>query len=183
MENSEEKELYVLIMRSHGGNKCSPININELSNVQWGDMSGGYRKRQSGNSLYGYIPYERAMELVDCSGQHNRGYNDARVLIVKQRRNDPYYEGYKALLNEAGEKPKSRISLERPDGEPPCTQKLLSLLSTGPKTRDCIRSELLAIGYQETTIRGAIYRLKTQEKIICDGPPQSKNQLISLKAT
>lgn len=174
MENSEEKELYVLIMRSHGGNRCSPININEISDVHWGDMSDGCRKRQSGNSLYGYIPYERAMELVDCSGRHNRGYNDARVLIVKQGRNDQYYEGYKALLKKAEEKPKSRISLERPDGEPPCTQKLLSLLSAGPKTRGYIRSELLAIGYQETTVRGAIYRLKAQEKIICDGPPKAK---------
>ncbi len=180
MEHTSDNELYVLISRSHGSLKTSLIKIDELSEPHWSTISGGYHKKSNSFSLYAYIPYKRAMELVDCSGRHNREYNEALVLIQKQTRKDPYYKGYKALLDMAPPKPPSPISQLRPEGAPPCTKKILFLLNDGPKTRGDIRSELLDIGYQGTTIRGAIYRLKAQQKIICEGPPQSKNQLISL---
>lgn len=176
----DEENLLVEITRSHGSLKVAEISVSELYDLDWRTESGGYHKRSGGYSLYAKIPYSMMKELVDCSGKHDNGKNDGLVLILKQYPGSNYYKGYKYLLENADPKPQSDISKQRPVGQPPCTKKILSLLNDGPKTHGCVRSALLDIGYQETTIRGAIYRLKVQEKIICEGPPQSKNQLISL---
>lgn len=179
MDNEDFK---VLIGRSpRGDSKVSEISISDISNVRWDNTSGGIQQKSSGYFLYGYISYEQAMELVDCSGSHDYYHNDAKVLIKTQKPKSPYYLGYKKLCEMAGPKPQSRISQDRPKGEPPCTKKILLLLrSQNKKTRYALRKELLDIGYQSTTIRNAIKRLEFQEKIICDGSPYKKNQLISL---
>lgn len=180
MEDIRTEELYVEITRSHGSLKTSVVNVNELYDPRWGNKSGGYQKKHAGSSLYAYISYRKAMELVDCSGEHDYGKNDVRVLIIKQNPKSPYYQGYQYLADLAGDKGESLISQQRPKGQGPCTKKILALLSNGPLKRGSLRDTLCDIGYQTTTIGGALHRLKRQEKIICEGPPQSKNQLISL---
>ena len=64
-----------------------------------------------------------------------------KVLICRAERNSPYYKGYKLLADAAGPKPKSDISLNRPKGEPPCTQKIIFFLKDGPMKRGDLRKK------------------------------------------
>ncbi len=62
------------------------------------------------------------MELVDCSGDHNYGYNGAKICIPEGlNKNPPYKDGYDYLSGLAGKKPKSKIASNRPEGFP-CTK-------------------------------------------------------------
>lgn len=172
--------LKVCIKRTHNSYNEDEICIDEIENPHWDNISGGVQRRQYGYSLYGYIPYQLAMQLnISCSGRHNKNGNSAKVLIIKPDYNSEYYEGYKALCTEAGEKPK--LPQKHPLGTPPTTQMIISLLSDGPLTRGEIKNKLSDLGYY-TNYGQAINRLKASDKIECQGSPNSKFQIISLKS-
>ena len=168
----------VIICRGISNYRCAEYDADKISNVHWDNISGGVNRRQAGYSLYGYIPYEDAAELIDCSGRHNYGYNDAKVCIrASDNKSERYQDGYKLLVNQAGTKPSSST---RPSGAQPCTKRILSLLDeVGEITRSELREKLMDEGYNDTTIRNAIKRLENQWKIKMDGPSQSPRQKIS----
>lgn len=176
-----EEDLKVVISRSHGTDqKCSEISISEILEVEWSNISGGVQRRQSGYSLYGFIPYATAMKLVNCSGEHEKYGSNARVLI-RRPDSDKYKPGYQILMRQAGPKPHSNISKERPSGQQPCTKAILSLLpSEGFQTRGNIRNELYSIGYKKSTVTNAFRTLIKNEKIHCTGSSNSKYQKIFL---
>ena len=82
-------------------------------------------------------------------------------------------DGYRKLVKVTGKKPKFKTRFSRPAGAPPCTQKILSLLSSGSKCRGALRDEICSLGYDVTTFRNAIRSIKKQDKILCVGEPRS----------
>lgn len=169
-------DLKVTIMRHpQSYTKKGTISINEIFGVHWDCESGGIHRKQSGYSLYGYIDYSVGKELVDCSGQHDKGYNNMKICIPAKYNKG---EAYKILLEEAGDKPRSRISIERPKGYPPCSRRILEILDDSPLTRKQLRAILLEDGYQKETIRNAINRLGKNLKLSFSGSSNSPKQII-----
>ena len=180
-EFDDSENLEVIIARGHGGNQLETVVlVSDISCPTWDNVSGGYHRRQSGYSLWGYVSYDEYEDKVNCSGRHSGHDNDMKVLICRAERSSPYYKGYKLLADAAGPKPKSDISLNRPKGEPPCTQKIIFILKDGPMKRGDLRKKIYDTGYRKTTFASAINRLRKQEKIICEGSPCSPNQIIRL---
>lgn len=124
----------VIIERSTGSYPQVAVDVEKISGIHWDNISGGVNARQAGYSLYGYINYSLATKLGLTSGQHEFYGNDAKVMIPKSLNCQfPYKDGYKSLLNRAGEKPSShRNKLNR---KTPCTVRILQLLENGEKTR------------------------------------------------
>lgn len=171
------KEVYV--QRGHGSDQYGTyINIDKISGVHWDSVSGGVHQRQNGYSLYGYIDYHTYKAELKCSGRHDYGYNDMKVLIPKVTRDDPTYAAYKELCEAAGPKPK--IISTCPQGKPPCTKRILYYLNDGVETRGKLRELLYKDGYQVQTIRNALRSLIRQNKIITCGSAYSKTQIIKL---
>ena len=49
--------------------------------VKWDNISGGIYIKQSGYSLYGYIPYSLAVKIgLDCSGRHDSANDSFRLI-------------------------------------------------------------------------------------------------------
>ena len=171
METNDSENLYVIITRQSGSYKSAEICIDDISGVHWDNISGGVRRRQSGYSLYGYIPYKLAVKLeIACSGLHDYGRNEAKICIPALNSKDPLYkEGYKHLADIAGPKPKGEISYSRPKGQGPCSKKILAILNEeGEITRSELRSRLLEIGYPSSMIRNALERMKLEHRIECE---------------
>ena len=177
-----KEERLVAISRGPQSTMVSEIDIKYISNIHWGYVSGGYKKKTGYALLYGMIPYEMAMKLVDCSGMHNFGGNDAKICIEERYNKDERYcAGYNELKKKAGEKPGSMISENRPEGQPPCTKKILMLLGEGKMMRFEVRERLLEFGYKPQTIRGAIKSLHEKEMIELEGSSRSRYQAIRIK--
>lgn len=179
------KSKKVVVSRQAGG-KQAEISVEEIKNVRWDNRTGGYKVKSGYPRLYGYISYSLAMEIVDCSGEHDFGWNDAKVIIHKPNprkypEDEKYVEGYNLLEKRAGEKPMSKTAENRPTGAHPCTKQILLILEEGPIKRQELRHRILRMGYEMTTFRGAIWRMAHDGRIICEGSPHSPKQVISKK--
>lgn len=87
------------------------------------------------------------------------------------------------LVKQAGPKPQSDISIGRPDGQGPCTKKILFLLKEREVVeRGELREEIVELGYQRNTFCNAMRALVKQGKIVLIGPPQSCHQKVSLNS-
>lgn len=182
MENNHNQK-YVRVRRDlQKRTSAEEYPIADIRNIKWDNISGGIHIRQAVWSLYGYIPYENADKLDLNSGRHNWGYNDTKICIcASDNKEEPYLSTYKELCDKAGTKPLSKIALNRPKGEPPCTKKICALLNQQEyMLRKNLRSELIDTGYPITTIRSAIKRLERNNKITIEESPNSDNQKISL---
>ena len=154
-------------------NKIGEIDPREIKNVRWDDVSGGYRTKYGLYQLYGYIDYRNAMELVDCSKEHESLGRRAIICIVENlNKEEPYIEGYQYLLSQVPSKPKSKIAQNRPQGYPPCTKYILKVLDEcGSLKRTELRKKLTegfgdkGKGYATKTIRRAVYELIKSERI------------------
>ena len=175
----KEQELMVRIVRQpkeYGRAKIGEISVNEIDYPHWSYISGGYGARFGFSSIYGYIPYSKAMGLVDCSGNHNYGYNNVKVCIpASLNKEGNFKEGYDYLVKHAsGVKGMSSISCNRPEGWKPCTKTILGILAE-QKDSKMVRQELRnkigrkyradGIGFENKTICGAIKNLYKQGKI------------------
>lgn len=69
-------------------------------------------KVQKGYSLYGYIPYSDTMDIVACSGRHDKD-------------NLKYRAAYYGLVEKADEKAGCRIAAHCPNGQPAYTKKFV----------------------------------------------------------
>jgi len=166
--------------------KCNTVDIEELQDFEWSYQSGGYQESTADPYLYAKILYTRAMELVDCSGEHNFGDNLAKVLIPKGKNKKEYKEGYNECANRAGEKPASYVSKTRPKGYPPCTKYILEILEKQPdkqmqrlELRKEVIGEYPEEKYPEKTYYSAIKALKKQGKITVPCEHYTK-QIISI---
>lgn len=129
----------------------------KIIGVRWDNISGGYQKRQAGYSLYGYIPYSEAVELVACSGRHGGYDNLAKVFIVKPKnKKSAYWEGYQYLMELAGEKPASKLNTH--PYAYPLRKRLLEVLQANGNImqRDDLRKILNAERYKSSSIRDAL---------------------------
>lgn len=96
----------VIIKRSRTDWHQADIDVEKIRNPRWDNISGGINERQIGFSLYGYIDYELAEELVACSGMHGGYGNDAKIMVpASLNKKHPYKEGYNYLKQLAGKKP------------------------------------------------------------------------------
>lgn len=173
------KELKVCIKRSPSDFISGEIPVSAISGVKWDNISGGVKRNQSGYSLYGYIDYELAKELVKCSGMHNYGNNEAKICIPASSNQGEYKEGYKYLCKIAGEKPSGTIKSNRPEDGKPCTVRILEELEKqGEMTRKNLRKIICDEGYQIKTFRNTINYLKRQKRISVVGEGTSPNQKI-----
>lgn len=170
----------VLIKRNVGSFNVGEIDVDEIRDVHWDNISGGVHRRQAGYSLYGYIDYDLACELVDCSGSHSFYHNDAKILIPSGiNKKDPYSEGYEYLLSLAGKKPKSfSLQLVGRSSYTPCTVRILKVLEEGSIERKQLREKLKAEGYPVNRICGALKVMVNDGRIIEHGSPNSPHQLI-----
>ena len=171
----------IIVRNPQSYTKSSPIDINKISQIRWDSVSGGVHAIQGWYSLYGYIDYSLAMELVDCSGDHDYGYNGAKICIPEGlNKNPPYKDGYDYLSGLAGKKPKSKIASNRPEGFPPCTKYILEQLRKQNKMpRLPLRKKVVdEAGYQPITWCSAIKRLQWQGKIIVVGEHYTNQMII-----
>lgn len=175
-------DLKVFITRHPQDYIGGEISISKIRDVKWDSISGGVKRKQNGYSLYGHIDYNIAKNIVNCSGFHDYGYNDAKICIPYSKNNCPEYQkGYKQLESQAEDKPPSPISITRPTGFPPCTKHILEILaSNSPQTRGDLRNTVTTDGYPLKTFRSALNSLKKQGKIILEGNSCSSKQIISL---
>ena len=177
--NMGDYELVVVISRHPSAHTSSEILISEIEGIKWDNLSGGVNKKQSGYSLYGYIPYELAKKYVDCSGNHDYGYNMAKICIPESLNKDAkYIDGYNILCKLAGKKPDGVIKSKRPKGGKPCTKRILMILDEQEFIyRGELRTRLKDEGYK-VIVRNALYSLRKQSKIKTEGSPYSPKQII-----
>lgn len=176
------KSLKVKIRRQPTSYEWGEICVDEITSPTWRAISGGVNAIQPFYSLYGKIPYYRAAQLVACSGTHCEYNSLAWICLNKKDNVGEYAAGYKYLEGLIGySKPKSVGALARPKGQPPCTKKILLLLSEQPITRKALRTMIVnEIGYNSGTFCRAIKSLAGREKIILEGTSNNPNQKISL---
>lgn len=111
-----------------------------------------------------YIAYETAMSLELASGCHRGIGQSAKVFLYKKDNEAPEYkDGYKYLCDLAGPKPKRCTGV--PAGQPPCTKKILQELANGSLKYNELRKRILDSGYEVTTFRGAMKRLRETGRI------------------
>lgn len=101
----------VKICRSPGG-EVNEVGIDEISGIRWDNITGGFGERLKNYELFGYIDYNLAKKLVDCSGMHNG--NSAKILICepnpeKYPEESKYVEGYQVLRKKADAKQKEYL--------------------------------------------------------------------------
>ena len=97
----------VLITRQLGDVKNSvEVDIQELHDPKWDHVGGGIQKSHKKPHLYAKISYARGLELgVRCSGRHDFGYNEMKVLVIEPKtKKDEYYPGYQKLAEQADRK-------------------------------------------------------------------------------
>lgn len=105
-----------------------------------------------------YIDYETAVELDLASGTHSLIARSAKIFLYKKDNMAlEYQEGYKYLCDIAGPKPKRYTGV--PQGQPPCTKKILQELDGGKLVYEDLRKRVLDSGYEVTTFRGAMKAL------------------------
>lgn len=151
----------------------------KISGVRWDNISGGYQKRQAGYSLYGYIPYSEAMELVDCSGRHEGYDNHAKVFIVKPKnKKSIYWEGYQYLMGLAGKKPASNRNTRH--FPIPLRKRLLEVLdgNGGSMIKTELQEKLKAEDYPVPSVTSALRAMSNDGRISADG---KKINLISME--
>ena len=169
----------VLIKRNADSFKVGEIDAEEIFNVRWDNISGGVNKRQAGYSLYGNIDYDKASDLVACSGRHGFYNSSAKVMIpANLNKEAPYREGYKYLANLAGEKP--RPESEYVARKMPCTKRILEELEDGGVERKVLRDKLQEEGYPVNRIAGALKRMVNDGRIVAQGSPNSPHQLLEI---
>ncbi|WP_029324756.1 hypothetical protein [Butyrivibrio sp. AE3004] len=153
----------VIVVRSPNNYLCAgEVNIAEIDNVRWSNISGGNQHRQAGYSLYGYIDYELAKNLVDCSGIHSGYGGTAKVCIpAKLNKELPYCIGYEYLkFYAANRKPTGTLVNSRPDGIP-CSKMIRLLMKDKTSIfRKELRKTLVEMGYRTDTIRRALRHLR-----------------------
>ncbi len=157
--------------------EAAEVDVSQIDNCRWDNISGGYGKRHAGYALYGYIPYEEAAKLVNCSGRHEDYGYQVKIMIPKSwNREDPYKEGYRHLIQHAGIKPKFRK-----DGQIPCTKRIILIVGNeGVVKRKQLREQLISEGYPKMQIAGALKCMKQDGRLILTGSPNSPYQLIKI---
>lgn len=148
----------VWIKRSYKAGIVSEVDINEIDGVLWDNTSGGRKEKHFGYALYGYINYNLAKELVDCSGKHGHIAGSAKIMIPKSLNcRGENKEAYRLLSEQAGVKPACREA-----GQIACTKRILEILvSEREIIRKSLREKLILEKYESGLIRRA---LKTMEK-------------------
>ena len=171
----------VIIKRSavDGYEEVAEVDVDVIKNPHWGYISGGVKKVQSGYSIYGYIPYALAAAFNLASGDHNFGYNTAKIVIPASRNSEPpYQEGYRILCDKSGPKPHFR-----PKGQKPCTKRIMELLEAGEIQRRELRQILLSEEQPRNRIARAIRRLADTGRIECHGASNNPKQILRKKPT
>ena len=171
--------MIVRIIRSPGYyTKIGEINIDAISHVIYDNISGGINKRQPGYSLYGYIDYSVAMELVDCSGEHEEIARSAKICIPKKlNTKEPYWSAYRELESRVENyHPTGMIKRRRPEGGKPCTKRIEDILTDVKEIRRKeLRNMLAKEGYYEATVRSALKTLEWEGRL--DFSESSGNKL------
>ena len=180
MKNEKEDKLKVYICRAPDDFIGGEIEISEISGLKWDQISAEVNKRQSGYSLYGYINYGMAKQLVKCSGMHDFGDNSAKICIPESNNKDEKYgEGYRILKRKVGRKPTGSIKENRPVNGMPCTRRILKEIDKeGFVTRKALRDKLHEEAYRIKTVCNGINYLRRNNKVCVEGSPNSPKQLI-----
>ena len=152
----------VQIKRSIKGTKIGEIDVEKIGGLKWDNISSGYNEKHFGYSLYGYISYKLAMELVDCSGLHAEYDNYVKIMIPNNlNKKEEFKEGYDYLACKAGHKPHCRI-----DGQKPCSKTIMRILKDKKEIKRVeLRKILIDENYSPNLIIHAIKRLEKANKI------------------
>lgn len=178
-DNMSDTKYQVMIMRDRKDFTANPIVVEEIERVHWNCQSSGYKVGQRGYSLYGYIPYTQAKELVSCSGRHGNYGNDVKIMIPKNlNKKEPYRSGYKKLLERRDLNTNIKLKDCKPcNSLPPLTIAIEKILiEQGPIERKKIREQLWDKGYIDKKIQATIRRLEKENRLICEG--RTPNQVI-----
>ena len=174
----------VIIKRSRGCySEEAAVDVDIISSVHWGNVSGGVNVRHAGFALYGYIDYSLASKIVSCSGMHAHYGHSAKIMIpASLNKEAPYREGYEYLLECAGRKPSYHYRLP---GQKPCTKRILELIAQKESvTRKALRDQLLSERYGGKQIARALNRMEKDGRIIYkEGSSNSQQQIIILSNT
>lgn len=180
---SNEQKYVVYISRHPGDYTGGEYDASKINRVHWGRTSGGVHKLQSEYSLYGYVPYADAMDIVACSGRHDFGYNDMKICIVgvNNKDNAKYRAGYYHLVEQADERAGCGVAANCPKGAPICTKRIREILNQRKKLyRRELRSILCEEGYGVVTIRESIKNLCHQGILEVEGDSRSPLQVIRI---
>ncbi len=176
----DNKNNTVIICRRPGDYEGGLYDASKIKNIHWGRCSGGVNRLQNGWSLYGYIPYEDAEELVACSGRHNFGYNDAKICVVASTNADR--PAYYRLVEMADERAGCGIAGGCPKGAPSATKRIRQIVAEkGEVSRGELKSLMLEEGYSKGVIPKAIKLLYQQNVLSLDGDSRSPKQVISFR--
>jgi len=171
----------VIIKRNRGPYSIeAEIDIDEIKGVHWDNVSGGVNQRQAGYSLYGYIDYQLASQIVSCSGTHAHYGSPAKIMIPGSlNKREPYKTGYEYLVSCTYSKPVCHYRLP---GLKPCTKRILELVGErGFMSRKDLREVLKMEKYGRSMIARALNRMEKAGRIIYKaGNSYSSKQIIAL---
>ena len=171
----------VIIKRNRGTYSMeSEIDIDEIKGVHWDNVSGGVNQRQAGYSLYGYIDYKLASQIVSCSGTHAHYGRPAKIMIpASLNKREPYKSGYEYLVSCIVPKP---VYHYRWPCLRPCTKRILELLGErGFMSRKDLREVLIMEKYGRSMIARALNRMEKAGRIVYkEGNSYSSKQIIAL---
>ncbi len=75
----------VKIRRQPQSYKSADVSEGALSDPCWDNVCGGLQIRVSTVSIYAYMDYHALKEIgIACSGEHDWGYNKAKVCMNKK---------------------------------------------------------------------------------------------------
>ena len=177
-------EMKVFVTRNPGTKEEAEISIGKLTRVC------GWTREVHVGDVHRYLDYyvlkaqmfhASARELEIASDLHADVAVLANVYLMEApNQKEEYKEGYKYLCELVG--PRRRVSIGRPKGQPPCTKKVLEVLSEKSMTRAEVRKALLAVGYDADTITHTIKRLEKTGRITIQ-PHSNPQKQVLCKAT
>ena len=176
--------------------KISECPIEYLDNIHWDFQSGGFKKTTSKDYLYGYIDYEKATRIVNCSGLHEHFRNGAKVCIVKNHnKSAKYMKAYiglvEALYNSTTDNHQkqccelaldvyyNRNKRKSKEKSPTCKQTIL--LAIDENNGQIKRGELLdtiKAAYSLSSFQKAMKKLVSEKAITLEGSNNSRYQII-----
>ena len=165
----------IVYIRRQPGDLCrASINLSDISDLKWDNITGGYHNTCNQFYPFGYISLDDILEgEVSCSGRHDYSKNGIKVVLLKKDNQRIYQQ----LIESLGPRPKNFF---RPVGQPTCTKKIIEILEeNNVMKRKILINELKQTGYEQKTIRSALNHLRKSKRILAYGSA-SPNQIIEI---
>jgi len=166
----------VKVVRSPGSYERAVVLLENLMDIKWDNITGGYNKKCNRYYLTAKIyPSDIIEGSISCSGRHDYERFGVKIIILKKYNEEIYEELKKLAKNKPPEQIKHKVS----------SKKLIIEILEKRKTitRKELRDIVLKDNFKPTTFLKSFKDLIKEEIIETEGSNNSCNQIIKLKNT